>query len=188
MAISNLHRMAIVEDKRPISVLTQSRVLFFLCEHINFLGNLGSMTVGQLQLGYRKVEKIDSLSVTINAFIKILETSKSGIAVVRQNAFEQEELIGNISASDLKDIGTSAELFALLYVPVISFLERKTGNKTLPPPQAVSPSDTISSVLWNFFQSKVHRLFVVNPDLDEQLVGVITPNDVLKLFMSPEYF
>jgi len=80
-----------------------------------------------------------------------LETSKSGIAVVRQNAFEQEELIGNISASDLTDIGSSAELFSLLYVPVISFLERKTGNKTLPLPQAVTPSDTISSVLWTFF-------------------------------------
>jgi len=161
------------------------------------MGDIASMTVGQLQLGYRKVEKIDIESVALNAFIKILDTNKSGIAVVAQNVFNQEEVVGNISASDLKNIGNAAELFSILYLPITSFLSRNTKTNhsftnsslnppQIPPPLTVNTNNTLASVLWIFCLHKIHRIFVV--DLDQQLIGVITPSDILRLFVSPEHF
>jgi len=148
------------------------------------MGNVSAETIEQLQIGYRDVVSVDPDLAVIQAFVKMVETRKSGIAVVQANEFDEMALIGNVSASDLKDIGYDGQLFSKLYIPVSTFLEMKTKYAAVPPPLTVSPQESISHVLEQFHQHGIHRLYIVDTENDTSLLGVITPSDVLRLFAS----
>lgn len=103
MSEFNIHRLAVSDmNNNFVSILTQSRIVGWLADHVEEVGQLSNMTLEEFKFGYREVASVPDTCFAIEAFLKIHEAGVSGIAVVNQH----NEIVGSISVSDLKDIGT----------------------------------------------------------------------------------
>jgi len=135
------------------------------------IGNIAVSTVGQLRLGYRKVHSITLETKVISAFRAMIENHVSGLAVLHDN-----EIVGNISASDIKELGFEFNLFSRLFVSIKEFF-----GENMKPLQSVTPQTKFKDVVTLFLKNKVHRVYVVD---EKDVVGVITPSDILKCFQT----
>lgn len=75
--------------------------------------------------------------------MKMYKLNVSGIAVVD----DTDTVIGNISVSDLKDIGFGANMFRRLYVSCGTFLNRKIEGGLVPKLIYANRSTTVKEVL-----------------------------------------
>lgn len=83
-------------------------------------------------------------------------------------------LVANLSASDLR--GISESNLKLLTKPVLEFL-KLMGNGKVAHPVVVSSRDTIESILYKVYTSKVHRVWVV--DSAQRPIGVVALGDII---------
>jgi len=120
----------------------------------------------------------------------------SGVAVINPNS----ELVGNISVSDLKDIGYSLTVFHTLYVPCRQFLARKIEGSSPETPLHLSltfsqkgmevplvyvmKSTPLSAVMEKFKFHQIRRVYIVESPSNLRPLGVITHTDVLELFSA----
>jgi len=179
MGTNNIHRIGIIGPEGTLTgILTQSKLLEYLLRYnlLTEMGNIAIMPISQLRLGYRQVYTVSLKSVTIDAFKYLLAMKVSSLAVV-----DDGKLVGNLSASDLKDIGYDMLLFGKLFLTVEEFLKQKLDGSTMPPPLTVSPSTTMEQLLQMFADYSVHRFFVTD---GSTLLGVITPADIFSCFHS----
>jgi CBS domain-containing protein len=108
MAEFNIHRLAVSDmNNNFVSILTQSRLVNWLADTVDKAGKLAAMSLEDFKFGYREVLCVADSSFAVEAFLKIYEAGVSGIAVVN----DAKEIVGSISVSDLKDIGTPPLLF-----------------------------------------------------------------------------
>lgn len=191
------------------SILTQSAILRWIANHdLNTIGPISMKTVTELRLGssyvvsestnvskvltrlsglVRPVVCINSNENAINAFLRIRHSKVTGVAVVDPELGGR--MIGNISASDIKEIGWGAEMFNKLYITCKEFVHHRDAAreslKKLPSVLWCRPDFSLYQALMLFRQNKVHRLYV----LDE--IGVpqscITLTDILQLFASQPF-
>jgi len=105
MATNHWHRVGIINDKGTlVSVLSQTQVIQFLAGKTDWqIGPIAGKTLKELHFGIGDVISVPSDTSMIDAYIKMLDYSKTGIALVNKN----NKIIGNISASDLRVIGTN---------------------------------------------------------------------------------
>lgn len=174
MGAYNLHRIAIVKGDTLVGILTQTKLLDFFFKH-NFLediGNIAKMTAGQMQLGYKKVFTTTTSTKAIDAFRFMIENQVSGLAVLN----DEGQIVGNISASDIRELGFEFNLFSKLFVSIKDFF-----GENAKPLQAVNPETTFKKIVEIFHTSKVHRVYVVE---GKDILGVITPSDILKCFQT----
>jgi len=173
MGVFNIHRIGILKEKTLVGILTQSKLLEFFFKHdfLTDIGNIAVSTVGQLRLGYRKVHSITLETKVISAFRAMIENHVSGLAVLHDN-----EIVGNISASDIKELGFEFNLFSRLFVSIKEFF-----GENMKPLQSVTPQTKFKDVVTLFLKNKVHRVYVVD---EKDVVGVITPSDILKCFQT----
>jgi CBS domain-containing protein len=182
-AENNFHRIGILNDEGKVtSLISQFRILQFLSEHgiQTEMGNLATSTIGQLRLGFKKVVTVDEDTKSLEAFTTLLNKEVSGLGVTSKDG----KLIGHLSASDLKDIGYDMLLFGKLFVSVGSFLKQKLDGTSAPPPLTVSHNTTIKELLQDFISYGVHRFFIEDKGT---LLGIISPIDVLRCFMTPKH-
>jgi len=178
IAFDNYHRIAIMKDNYVVGVLTQSTLLQFFYQNKLWesMGTLAIQSVESLKLGMRKVFQVTADTQVMQAFELMVKNQVSSLAVVDEN----NKIIGNLSASDLKIIGYDMQLYSKLFGTVRDFLHKQLSTQY---PITVTSSTVFSDVLAMFDQKKVHRVFVVNED--QNLIGVITPGDILLCFQSP---
>ena len=112
--------------------------------------------------------------------MKMYNLNVSGVAVVD----DTDTVVGNISVSDLKDIGYGANMFRRLYVSSGTFLNRKVEGGLVPKLVYANRSTTIKEVVERYRDNRIRRVYVVTAGFHKPL-GVITLTDVMSTFASP---
>jgi len=112
---------------------------------------------------------INESKQAIEAFKLMHEKNVSAIAVVN----DEDALVGNISSSDLKTIGSDAKLLSNLFLPIPEFVKLLPGHDhTI----AVTPSATFAEVVTKLDSARVHRVYVVDA---LRPIGVIATIEIL---------
>jgi len=194
MANWNAHRVAVLDQKGEFAdVISQTRLL----RHITGMAaeaKPGPSLMGDLMLlpVARLVPLTHTLSSplgarTIDAFVAMMDVRKSALAVIDGAG---SQLVGNLSASDLKQCGYDLELFARLFDTVGEFLRKgqlekgllRPGQPGLMAPYFITTRSTVGETLDRFNALKVHRLYIVDDSM--RPVGVVSPVDLFRLFSA----
>ena len=175
-----VHRVALFRQGKVTSILSQSDCMTCLFRHPELLGaQLWAAKVSELGFLGRRTVCVEPHTPAHAAFAVMFGHGVSGVGVVGHN----EELIANLSASDLRTLTN----FRVLALPVLDFLDRAAeGQGTRRgPPVAVTPDTPFSSVLQMLGGGgpRVHRVYITH---NGKPVGVITATDVLKLLVRLE--
>lgn len=180
------HRYAVTDSAgKVLSILSQSQLVRSLLPYIQGT-ELATKTVSELRLGYKPVLSISVDAPASQAFKKMQASKVTGLAVLDSAT---SKLVGSISASDLKEIGSDASLFERVLLPVGEFWaetlkksKRRDSRATSPSARRqvylVTPQDTIGTVFDKFSSTRVHRLFVV--DDSSKPLGVISLSDIIE--------
>jgi CBS domain-containing protein len=102
----------------------------------------------------------------------------SGLPVIDSNG----KVVANLSASDLR--GMSAARVPTINLPVFEFLEtvpRRNQDLKADQIRTISKTATVEQAINLLVKSKLHRLWIVE---DEELYGVVSMTDILRLFTS----
>jgi CBS domain-containing protein len=179
------------------AILTQSRVVQWLYDNRNKLGfpeEGKEMKVKDMADEPRvAVPKKEVISVPENkplmdVFFLMYQKMVSGVAVVNSGG----QLIGNISATDLKFIsGSPTELMQRLDTTAIEFLEWRSGQPRFSEqdllkdaafalPLTCTLEDTLLTVLKKLKTKGTHRLWLI--DADNKPIGVISLCDIINMF------
>ncbi len=174
-------------DKKVLAIITQSEMMRWLWESRNspgfprealqlkvknFIWHDVNVSVLRQQFNLCLIESDKTL---LDAFQMINDKRVSGLGVIN----EEGELIGNVSASDIKIVSaTSQELMSLLGMKLDKFLDLK-GNlmlglgvkASLPHPITVTEEDTMGNILQTLNENKIHRVWVERPKQAQTAAG-----------------
>jgi len=93
---------------------------------------------------------------------------------------EKNQLVGQISSSDIKSINHSGEMLPRLYETYPTYRKFLVKNYNVPEKPITVPSGSkLSLVLDTIVNNRLHRVFIVGNDNSAE--GVITLTDILKL-------
>jgi len=166
------HRLAVHDDKdQLVGIVSQSDIIRFADQRLDLIP-LGNSSLKELNLirGCVMMKESDPLG-------DVLETLANnriyGIARINQ----QNQLVGNFSASDLR--GVSKEVFSKFHDPVMDFLRSIGSPKT---PIAESPSTKLKDCIHMLADKRVHRLYLV--DNDNHPIGVASLSDIMPLLLE----
>jgi len=161
-----------------VNILTQYMLVHWLAQRpSDEIGQLDSKSVQTFRLGYQRVVRVHKNRPVLHAFIRMDDVGVSGVAVTDDG----NKVIGNISTTDLKDIGGRAENFRKLYMDCGTFLSQKEYGKEIPQLLCVHRDQSIRELLDMFIRYNIHRVYVVERD-DFRPVGVISDGDIINLF------
>jgi len=180
MAQTNLTRLAVTDSEGHLtSILTQTRLVRYLANRVNEIGPITNIPIERLGLGNNPVIGIKHTEPAINAFLKIYQYNIGGVAVFN----DEDKIIGNISISDLKDVGFSLDMFRKMFVKAKQFLYRKVEGADVPRVVWVSKQSSITELLNKFKQHWIHRIYMLDPKT-RKAVDVISASDMISIFDS----
>jgi len=172
-----LHRIAISKNGNVVSILTLTDILRYFYNNPSLFGEIANLTIDQLHLGFKEVITINRTAKAFEAFLLIREKGISGVAVLDEN----ENLLGNISSSDLKHINYDSEIMIRLAQPIDTYL-RSSNSKEIPAPIVVTPQSTLHDLLTKMNLNKVHRIYLTNEH--NKLMGVISQIDIVEILLN----
>lgn len=185
MVDMGVHRLVLkdAENGDLVSILSQSQVVSVLYPFAKQFA-FAKRSVGELKLGYRHTGTVSTEIATKEAFKKLHAARFDGLAVTD----EKDNLVGNISISDLSLIGYDGSMFKRLMWPLSKFLEGRLAKPHshkakhgLAGILSVSPQDSIQDVFDKFHHTEVHRLYV---EQNSKLLGVILLSDLIRLVVE----
>eukprot|EP00029_Vermamoeba_vermiformis_P008460 TRINITY_DN3967_c0_g1_i2.p1 TRINITY_DN3967_c0_g1~~TRINITY_DN3967_c0_g1_i2.p1 ORF type:complete len:273 (-),score=68.38 TRINITY_DN3967_c0_g1_i2:74-892(-) len=170
-----VQRVAVVTEKEDIvGVCSRLRLVHFFSPHIQKF-SIARKSIQDINLGIKKVITVKANSAVSEAFKLIRDHSLNSVGVVNE---DNGQLIGNISASDLKVVGLTGELFGRMLLSCRQYLTLIPTNPSFTYPICVNPSTTVEELIKKFDISRVHRIYVVD---NQQLpVGIVSVYDLLK--------
>jgi len=179
MVTKKTHRMVLTDDKGQFSsIITQHRIIKWLSNRkLEEFGDFGGLTMDDLDLGIKPVITVNYNVRVIDAMLKMYENNLSGVGVIGLN----NELIGNISITDLKDIGEAAQWYSKLFMTCQNFNSIKREGAGLPPLVYSTPKTMLKDILGKFANNYIHRVYLVEKGTHKPK-GVVTCSDVLNLF------
>jgi len=177
-AKNNLREVAVVNAKGEfVSIITQSRLIQWLSNRSSSeMGQFVSMTIGDFKLGYKKVHCMHQSRRVIDVFLQMNYLGISGMAIVNN-----DRIIGNISISDLKDIGGNAEKFRILWTDAATFIKSREYGAKVPRLVYVLPKTTIKKAIGEFHTHNIHRVYIAE-EHNVYPMGVISCTDILNFF------
>lgn len=179
LSAGGIYRLAVYSEIGLESVLSQSRLVRWLTNRPEKeLGSLTSQRVMSLPIGSENVIKVNQNSSLIDALMTIRNKNISGVAVVD----EKDKLIGNVSMSDIKSIGSKGEFIKVLNIPCKEFIMSKIEGHPVPRLVSLKDTATLYDVLEMMKNTHVHRVYIVSND--NTIKRVITLTDILKLFAT----
>jgi len=180
MATHRVHRIPIVNhDGELISIVTQSHLVRLIHRNIGKFAKFAALTVQELKLGFKQVHSLTESHKTIEAFRTIHDKKVSGLAVVSESG----ELVGNISASDMRLIGGDVQNLSRVFMPIAQFLDlHPKDDSKLPGPYCVVSSSTMEEVMFKFVLTGAHRVYTV--DQEKKPIGVISLGDLLEAILK----
>jgi len=175
MVQKKLHRFAVVDGaNKVVTVVTQSQILKLIHKNLPIFKTAIHKTIGELNLGIRKVEKVLDSQIVVDAFKIIIDKKVSGIAVVDA----QGNLIGDVTATDLQRIKSDSLHKFWLSVNEYLDLSHSTG------PACVVATTTVEELVKKIIESKLHRVYIVNDK--KEPIGVISLIDIIEYFSHAE--
>jgi len=187
MREKNLHRLAVVESvatRDPKNVITQSRIVQFICENMDALADRKHRTVGEFPGVLCNVLTVPFDTKAIDAFTTMAKEGFTGLPVVDKDG----KLCALISMSDIKGMALDGSLFFRLYNTVWEFLQKMRNdypNQHSDHPICCKKTDNLESVIRTLVTHKLHRLPIVTSDADKKVIGIITLRDVLRACLLP---
>jgi len=174
-----VHRIPIVNvDGELVSVITQSHLLSELYKNFSKF-DIFSKRVQDIKLGYKNVISIRSDAKAIEGFKVIYSKKVSGVAVVDGSG----KLVGNLSATDLRNVGGDINLISRVFWSVEEFLKwGPNGEQAMPKPIYCTPNATVGEAVEVLVRTRTHRIYVID---DSGLpIGVISLGDVLEAIQN----
>ena len=157
-----------------VSVLTQSRLMAFLSEHLEIFEPAPNTQLSDLKFGHAmgqgKLHTIQVGQPALYAFEKIQAMNVSAVAVVDAEG----RLINSVSASNVRLL--TRENVHLLLSPVETFLEALEIKQS----DACHTKTTFANAIVTMRKFHLHRIWIV--DDDQKLLSVLTVSDVLRRF------
>lgn len=174
LAHPDIHRVPIVDNEvtgpeKVLAIITEYEVVRWLWEsrtYERFPAEILRLPAKNLlSTGTSDLALIPHDKTLLDAFKLMKDRRFSGLGVIN----EAKELVGNVSASDIKVAAASAlELVHLLRMRLDNFLEMKRTlminlNERVAPPRpiTVNEEEPFSSVLEKFVVNHIHRVWVV---------------------------
>jgi len=177
-AFQRLREAAIVnENGEFVSLITQFRLLQWISNKSAEFGDFGNMTIEQFRLGFKNVFCMHKSRRVIDVLLQIHALDISAIGIIDDDF----RLIGNISVSDLKDIGDKGQNFPILWLNAGTFINNKDYGADIPKLVYTTPDATVKSILKKFYSFGVHRIYIVDSNTFIPL-GVISCTDIIAFF------
>lgn len=175
-------RLAVVDQQgNMISMITQTKITRWLHTIADTVfRSIGSAPVGDLGLGFGEVVVAHHKEKALRAFSTMYDRGVSGIAVVN----DEGAVVGNISTSDLKDIGYDGKLISRLCGTCGEFLDRRFEGRGVPRLVSATPNTTVSELLTLYATHRVHRVYLVSGE-NQTPLGVCTLTDIMNFFSIP---
>jgi len=175
-----VHRVPVIsDDNKVINFISQTDLLRFFSENLYLLGErgIGKKTLDELGIGRTSVYFVRSDAMTLLTLSVISAKKVSALPVLDKDT---GKLVATFSASDLRGMGP--EDLPHLLQPLLQFLA--THNLKSLYPLTCKVTDTFEYVMCKLAATKVHRVWVVDDNL--QLVGVVSLTDVMYPFLGVE--
>jgi CBS domain-containing protein len=151
-----------------IAVLTQTKLLSFLSDHISVFEPHPETLLGAL--APKKLLTMQQSEPTLHAFEKIQALGVSAIAVVD----EQGRLVNSVSASNVRLLTPKNAEWLLL--PVSEWLQKMNIHQA----NSARTDTTFKDAILTVRDNHLHRLWIV--DENQKLISVLTVGDVLRRF------
>jgi CBS domain-containing protein len=172
------HRaLAVDPHKKEIVLVSETDLTKFLLKHAQEIGPILQQRIEDLNLVNPLGKSVHFISVNesaLAAFQKMKQQNVHALAILNEDG----KLVGNISASDLRNI--DVEKLAHVNKSVVQFLE-SIGRKWVPvtgkPRTLLEEAMSIATV------AEVHRIWVTNEQ--EKPLGVLTLSDLFQPLTSP---
>jgi CBS domain-containing protein len=176
------HRLPITnEDGIIVNLISQTDVLRFLMTQRDYYDNIFDSTVEDLKLGRHLALTCHQDQTTLAALQKMQQGNISALAIVNSN----NELVGNLSASDLKGAviindDPGSDPLGCLLLPVLAFLHQN-GRKNIEPFSCTHKS-TLGSIIESMLNLGYHRVWVV--DQQNHVKSIISITDVMRAIIQ----
>eukprot|EP01101_Sappina_pedata_P000526 TRINITY_DN1065_c0_g1_i1.p1 TRINITY_DN1065_c0_g1~~TRINITY_DN1065_c0_g1_i1.p1 ORF type:complete len:340 (-),score=128.77 TRINITY_DN1065_c0_g1_i1:116-1090(-) len=178
------HRVPIVTaEGKVISLISQSNLIrLFAANLAHSLKDETSFKVRDIEVGTSPVLSVSRDTSAIDAFIKLDNAKRTGLAVLDVSG----KLLGNISGRDLTLFVGKSFSYDVLEESVLSFLNKVRANN-VNDDCAVSISctldDTLATVISKLAATGIHRIYITNADYT--LARIISLTDVLRAVLIP---
>lgn len=180
MSETGLARLAVTDSQgNLVSMLTQTRLVRYLSNRISEMGPISKFPLRQFGLGKSPVVSIKDTEPAINAFLKIYQFNIGGVAVLDTDG----RVIGNISITDLKDMGYSLDMFRKMFIPALEFINRKIEGADIPKVVWVTKDSEIQEVFHLFRTHWIHRVYLVDKNT-KRPIDVVSASDLINVFNS----
>jgi CBS domain-containing protein len=138
--------------------------------------------VGELNLGTSPVLSVSETTSAFETYVLLEKSRRSGVAIINAHG----ALVGNISASDLKNFIKKPDV-KKLQQPIKQFLTelRQESIDIHIPTIIVYQHSTLAHVAAKIKATRVHRVFVVDDDTHMRPISVISVTDVVAQMISP---
>jgi len=153
-------------------VLSQSDVVAYIYKHKKEVEHVLKQTLNEIGFKPKPVVFITSDTPALEGFKSMSLDKVPAVAVV-----ENDKLIANLSASDLR--GISSEHLKKVVAPVKEFLNTLHGY--IRSPLTISLDSTLDLAMELLVNEEVHRLWIVNEN--EKPIGCFSLTDVVRVFM-----
>jgi CBS domain-containing protein len=175
--LTKVHRLAI-GDETIINYISQSEVVRLLKEKDAF-AHIASKTIEELNLCNKPLISVKEGDRVIEAFKLMVTNNVSGVAVIN----DKQQLVGQISSSDIKCISLTGEMVPRLYETYhhyrkILIQKYKAPEITITVPLKANLSEVLETIINN----RLHRVFLIGKD--DHAAGVISLTDILKLLVD----
>lgn len=171
-----VHRVPVIAGETVVGIVSQLDIVRFLQRKLAMIvGNQLDRKLYELNMDSGNVISVRNDAPLMKVFTTILKHNISGVAIIHMKT---GQIVGNISASDLK--GITQDCFYKLEVPIHQiFLGEKRASPIVCTAQA-----TLRDLLNLFVNTGVHRIYVV--DVENKPTNAISLTDILKFFASEE--
>jgi len=200
----DIHRVAIIDQSEPnkvLAIITQYEVARWLWQSRNVIGfpkDILLKPAKSAMCAGPDLVLIPQDKSLLDAFRLLKDRRVSGLGVTNQS----NQLVGNVSASDVKVMAASAlDLVRMLGMRLDRIIELKrtlmlsfTERVAPPRPITVTGDATLEDVLEKLVTNHIHRVWVTKaPDevaagVEQQLnepIGVISLTDIARLLSQP---
>jgi len=178
MAEQRVHRIPAVstEGGDLLTIITQSHVVDLLVKNAVKFNEIMKKTISELNMGLKEVRSIDKKQRAIDAFKIIYENKVTGVAVV-----DGKDLVGNISTTDVRLMGSNIENLSRLFWPAEEYIrlnQKPAEDQVIPTPYCVVKNSTFEEVVMKLHLTRTHRVYVID-EISKAPIGVISLTDLL---------
>ncbi len=170
MVSRRLYRVPVMDADEVLHIATQTDVVRLIHEHIGLFPN-AQKRIKELGFAFKPVITVTPDISAFEAYKKLATEKKGGLAVVKFNG----EVVGNISASDLKRIRGDLAGIRSLRLPVGEYLGLNEADN----PLCITGETTLEEVIAKLVMGHRHRVFVVDPGTKVPL-GIVSLTDIIE--------